>query len=553
MKKIVGKLLISVTLTFLIPLLVLLYVWDNPTEQPSFSLIISTMSIAGIGCFLFWDLIQSIRTVFKGIADITQEELKAETHNVDDEFQIMGDSIEIISKKIVENMESLQRSAAVIEKTKVELNEALLYTENVMNSMGDALIVIDLEHRIKRMNPAAMDLLDFHVDNYHRQSVDLFFDQNESIEFSKYDIVTGKRMTLVSTKGEKIPVDVNSRPVFDPKDAHIGYVLVGRDMRQQIALLSRMEEMNGTMEAPAARGNEKVDSEEDAHDTRDAQILLQEELASIGVLTTGISHEINNPLGYISSNLEILQEDFNDILSYTQLLEYGIADLIDEDNRERRVKEIEQFRQVRSEMNIESHLRDFVHILKESRRGLDRIREIVFEMKRFSATGENKMEETDLNDEIQGALNIIRHDLKGRTKIVSELNTLPRVQCYAHQINQVFLNILINASHAVGEQGQITIRTYCTEASVFVTIQDTGPGIPSEDLKKIFNPFYTTKPPGKGTGLGLYLSQDIIKRHQGVLSVKSEFGAGTTFSIELPIVQPVLPLKVEEAIPAWGR
>ncbi len=552
MNKIVGKLLIAVTLTFLIPLLVLFYVSGDLTARSSFTLILSTLFITGTGCFLFWDLIHSIQSVFKGISDITQEELKAESHVVDDEFQVMGESIEIISKKIVENMESLQRSASVIEKTKQDLNEALLYSENVMNSMGDALIVIDLDHRIKKMNPAAKDLLEFHADHYHKQSVDLFFDQDETIVFSKNDFITGKRMTFVTTKGEKIPVDVNSRPVFDQKGVHLGYVLVGRDLRETLALRSRVEQMNGGMDLPRLHHDGVMEDDEGGKDTtRDAQILLQEELASIGVLTTGISHEINNPLGYISSNLEVLQEDFNDILSYTQLLEYGMSDLIEEDNRDRRAKEIEQFRQVRSKMNIESHLGGFVHILKESRKGLDRIRKIVFEMKRFSSTGENKMEDTDLNEEIQGALNIIRHDLKGKTKILSELNTLPEVQCFAHQINQVFLNILINASQVVGEQGTITIRTYCNDASVFVSIQDTGPGIPSDDLKKIFNPFYTTKPPDKGTGLGLYLSQDIVKRHQGVLSVSSAFGEGTTFTIELPITQPDLALPVEEKIPVW--
>lgn len=549
MKKIIGKLSIAFTVTFIIPQLVFLYVWEDLSTRVSSLLLISTILLTGVGCFLIWDIVQALRSVFKGISDITKEELKAESKDFDDEFQIMGDSIEIISKKIVEDMVSLQRSASVIEKTKNDLKETLLYTENVMNSMGDALIVIDSEYRIKRMNPAAKKLLDFHVDNYLKQTIDLFVDQSETIDFSKDTFVTGKRMTFISTKGEKMPVDVNIGPLVDPKGSHIGHVLVARDIRETLALIARLKKMNSALEGTIQQRTAVIKKAYDELKVRDAQILLQENMASIGVLASGIKHEIDYPLEYIRNNLERLQKDFKDILSYTQLMEYGLSALLEEDNMGNRAKEIDQFKKVRTEMKIEAHLSDFGTILKESRKGIERIREIIFDLNRFSYSDEDKLETVNLNDEIQGTLNIVRHELKGETKILKEFNPIPLVKCYPNLINQVFMSILINASQAVGSAGTITILTSSKEGLVSVMIQDTGPGIPSENLNKVFNPFFTTKPPGKGTGLGLYLSYDIIEKHKGVLSVKSSLGKGAQFTIELPAVNPEIPIQKEEGIP----
>ncbi len=554
-KKMVGKLLIALTLCFTIPQLVFFYIWEDLSSRASTLLLSSTILLTGIGIFLVWDIIQSIRSIFNGIANITQEELKSETPKGQvDEFELMGNSIEMISQRIVENMEDLQRSASVIEQTKKDLNGALMYNKNVMDSMGDALVVIDTENRIKRMNTAAKELLDFHIDNFLGQTIDLFFEKHDAVHFSQDKIITGKRMTFVGTKGVRIPVDVNIRPLKDPRTGHIGHVLVARDMRKTLSLISKLKETNKALESAVHKRAVDIDQAHEAMKAKDAQILLQEKMAAIGVLTTGITHEINNPLGYISSNLETLQKDFEDILSYTRLTEYEIKRLTEEDDKDRRAQELAQFKKARAEMKIENHLTDFGTILKESLKGLDRIKGIITDLKRYSHTGNREMRAVNLNEEIQGALNIVRHDLQEKTKVIRKFGPLPPVKCYANQLNQVFMNILINASQALENGGTITISTFASEGTVSVLIQDTGPGIAPENIKNIFKPFFTTKAVGVGTGLGLYLSRDIIERHQGRLSVDSRLGAGTTFMINLPIfvaqVHPATAFDAEKTLPA---
>ncbi|MFQ5597313.1 MAG: ATP-binding protein [Nitrospiria bacterium] len=549
MNKILGKLLIALTITFMIPQLVFLYIGEDLPGRSTFFLLVSTFLLASIGCYLIWDIVRSIQAVFRGISDITKEEMKVETKDTEDEFRFLGNSIELISKRIVEDMESLQRSASLIEKTKKELSEALLYADNVMDSMGDALIVVDPSLRIKRMNPSAKRLLAFHVDNFLGQTLDLILDQNDLVEFPKTGLVEGKRMTFVTTKGDKIPVEVNIGSLLDPKQNPAGYVMVARDIRERLAFISRLKQMNGLLEETLQKKTADIEKAYEDLKSKDTQILLQEKMASIGMLTTGITHEINNPLGYISSNLEILQKDFKNILSYTQLVEYGLSALIEEESNEKRRQELKQFKQVRSEMKIETQLTGFGNMLKESRKGLDHIREVIADLKRFSATDSRDLKMIDLNDEMQITLNIVRHNLKPGTKIVNEFNPIPLIKGIPHQINQVFMNILVNALEAVGDDGTITIRTLPRDGSVCVTIQDSGPGISSEDLKKVFNPFFTKKPPGKGTGLGLYLSYDIIERHRGSLSVESTLGQGALFTIELPSVESKIQIKAKETVP----
>lgn len=540
-KKIVGKLLVALTLCFTIPQLVFFYIWEDLSSRASTLLLSSTVLLTSIGIFLVWDIIQSIRSIFNGIANITQEELKSDAPAGQvDEFQLMDNSIEMISQKIVENMEDLQRSAAIIERTKKDLNGALMYNENVMDSMGDALVVIDTENRIKRMNTAAKKLLDFHIDNFLGQPIDLFFEKGDAVHFSEDKIITGKRMTFIGTKGVRIPVDVNIRPLKDPRSGHIGHVLVARDLRKTLSLILKLKETNKALESAIQKRATDIDQAHEEIKTKDAQVLLQEKMAAISVLTTGITHEINNPLGYISSNLEILQKDFDHILSYTQLTEYEIKRLTEEDDKERRAEGLVQFKKARAKMKIENHLSDFGTILKESSKGLDRIKGIISDLKRYSHTDNMEMRSVNLNEEIQGALNIVRHDLKDKTKVIRKFGPLPQVRCYANQINQVFMNILINASQALKAGGTITISSFASEETVSVLIQDTGPGISPENIKNIFKPFFTTKSARTGTGLGLYLSQNIIESHHGTLSVESRLGEGTAFMISLPALVPHL-------------
>lgn len=535
-KKIISKCLVALALTFIIPQMVFIYLWDDLSSRLSFLLLACTILLIGVGCYLIWDIVQSIRAVFKNIEEITADKLNLKTTPNEDEFRFMGTSIEIISNKIVENMQDLQRSAQTLENTKKELNETLLYVENVMNSMGDALIVIDPHFQIKKFNRAAEEMLQYTGSDVLNQPIELLFEEIGQNLFSQEAIVEGKRMTFVTKENKKVPVDLNVRPLLDAKGPLLGYVLVARDMRMTLELISRLETMNASLEETVRKRTDIIEKIYDELKMKDAQILQQEKMASIGVLAAGIAHEINNPVGYINSNLEVLQENVKDITSYIRSLEDLFPSLTRRDLKDPAPQTVvQQVQQIRSGMRIDDVFQDIEEIVSESKQGLDRIKRIIIDLKKFSHTDENKMELADLNQEIESTLNIVANELKYKAKVVKELGPIPSIECFPHQLNQVFMNILVNAAQALEEQGTITIRTLVKDNFIYITIQDTGSGIAPQNLQKIFDPFFTTKAVGKGTGLGLYIAYGIVEKHQGKISVQSEIGKGTTFTIQLPI------------------
>jgi PAS domain S-box-containing protein len=535
-KKIISKCFIALALTFIIPQMVFVYLWEDLSSRLSLLLLACTLFLVGIGCYLIWDIVQSIRSVFKNIEEITADQLNLKTAPTEDEFRFMGNSIEIISKRIVENMQELQRSAQVLENTKKELNETLVYVENVMNSMGDALIVIDPHFQIKKFNRAAEELLQYTGSDVLNQPIELVFEEIGQNLFSHEAIVEGRRMTFITKENKKIPVDVNVRPLLDVKGPLLGYVLVARDMRMTLELISRLENMNASLEETVRKRTGIIEKIYDELKMKDAQILQQEKMASIGVLAAGIAHEINNPVGYINSNLEVLQDNVRDIVSYLKNLEDVFPNLIQQGHSDQPMPAaIQELKELRSKLRIEDIFQDIEEIVHESKQGIDRIKRIIVDLKKFSHTDENKMDLADINQEIESTLNIVANELKYKVKVVKELGSLPSIECFPHQLNQVFMNILVNAAQAIEGQGSIFIQTAIKNDFISVIIRDTGTGIPAENLQKIFDPFFTTKAVGKGTGLGLYIAYGIIEKHRGKISVQSEVGKGTTFTIQLPI------------------
>jgi signal transduction histidine kinase len=173
-------------------------------------------------------------------------------------------------------------------------------------------------------------------------------------------------------------------------------------------------------------------------------------------------------------------------------------------------------------------------LLKDSQDGIERIQKIVSDLKTFSRQDKGLVAPADLNDILDRSINISWNEIKYKAELVKKYEKLPQVECNAQQIGQVFINLLVNAAQAIKKQGVIVLKTYQDDARVFMEISDTGSGIPPENLNRIFEPFFTTKEVGKGTGLGLSISYEVIKKHKGVIDVKSEIGKGTTFIVSLP-------------------
>ena len=258
----------------------------------------------------------------------------------------------------------------------------------------------------------------------------------------------------------------------------------------------------------------KIGELEEAH----GQLLQSEKMASIGVLAAGIAHEINNPVGFVNSNLGALKGYNETMVGLLEACRAGTAteaDFIAAD-----------FDYIKA---------DSVDLVRESRDGLDRVRKIVADLKDFSRLDSAEWQEADLNAGIESTLNVVWNELKYKAEVVREFGDLPKVPCVAAQINQVVMNLLVNAAHAIEQRGTITVRTGCDATQAWIEVSDTGRGIAPAAMQRIFEPFYTTKPVGKGTGLGLSLSYDIVKKHGGRIDFSSEVGVGTTFRVSLPL------------------
>ena len=259
------------------------------------------------------------------------------------------------------------------------------------------------------------------------------------------------------------------------------------------------------------------------------QLLQSEKLASIGQLAAGVAHEINNPVGYVKSNLSTLRGYLEQVMAL--LNAYGLSEdpLASQTARNslERLKETVDLPFLRD---------DIWSLMRECDEGLQRVTQIVRDLKDFSHADGGERVQADLHRGLDSTLNIVWNELKYKAKVIREYGELPCVDCVITQINQVFMNLLVNAAQAMEQHGTIWIRTGLGEPGwVWVEVEDTGQGIPEENLKRIFDPFFTTKPVGKGTGLGLALAYGIINRHGGRIEVESTVGKGTRFRICLPV------------------
>lgn len=260
------------------------------------------------------------------------------------------------------------------------------------------------------------------------------------------------------------------------------------------------------------------------------QLLQSEKLASIGQLAAGVAHEINNPIGFVNSNLGSLERYVNDLLRLADA--YGAADTA----LAAAPAEIQAIQAIKKEIEFEFLREDVRALIKESQDGLDRVKTIVQDLKDFSRVDSTQgWQLTDLNKCLDSTLNVVANEIKHKAAVVKNYGVLPDVECLPSQINQVFLNLLVNAAQAIDNQGTITLSSGEEAGWVWLSVADTGGGINAEHMKRIFDPFFTTKPVGKGTGLGLSVSYNIISKHGGRIEVESQVGQGTTFCIWLPV------------------
>lgn len=259
------------------------------------------------------------------------------------------------------------------------------------------------------------------------------------------------------------------------------------------------------------------------------RLVQQEKMASIGQLAAGVAHEINNPMGFISSNLETLGKYADRLKQFVAVQDAALQGLADKEA-------VAMLAEARKRLKIDYLLGDIPALVAESNDGALRVRTIVQNLKGFSRSDLAEMEPADINECLERAINIAWNELKYKVALERDFGDLPLVKCYPQQLGQVFLNFLVNAAHAIDQHGVVKVATRVNGGGVEVTISDTGCGIAEGNLVKIFEPFFTTKERGTGTGLGLAISYEIVQRHGGSIDVESEVGVGSTFRVNLPLL-----------------
>ncbi|MFH1217292.1 MAG: response regulator [Pseudomonadota bacterium] len=257
------------------------------------------------------------------------------------------------------------------------------------------------------------------------------------------------------------------------------------------------------------------------------QLLHQEKLATIGHLAAGVAHEINNPTGYVGSNLSTLAKYLVRITEFYQLLDDYLPLLPEE--------KLVSLREERQKQKIDFLLEDSREIITESLEGVERIKKIVAGLKSFSRKEQDSSSSVNINECLENAVTVAWNELKYKADVEKDYGDLPLIKCFPNQMGQVFVNLLVNAAHSIEGHGRITIRTSQEGDFVSVSICDTGCGMSPEVRDKIFDPFFTTKKEGVGTGLGLSIVSEIVKKHEGEIFLQSQIGKGSTFTVRIPV------------------
>lgn len=300
-----------------------------------------------------------------------------------------------------------------------------------------------------------------------------------------------------------------------------------------------LEDANATLEQKVKERTQELSVALEELKASQAQLVQSEKMASLGQMVAGVAHEINTPLGYIKSNVEMTQDLFNETENLVTIYDSLVHLLMSEDVGE---EELNSQLAVVTEMSNEFRENETFHETKELFKdviyGLEQISELVVNLKDFSRLDQARVADINLNECLDSVLVIGHNVIGGKIVIEKQYGDIPMIQCSPSHINQVFLNIVTNAAQAMDKEGSIYLRTQADNENVYVEIEDTGKGIPEDVIAKIFDPFFTTKPIGEGTGLGLSICYQIIEQHNGEIKVASEVGKGTKFSISLPRQAP---------------
>ncbi|MFZ2269926.1 MAG: cache domain-containing protein [Azonexus sp.] len=406
--------------------------------------------------------------------------------------------------------------------------ERLALFDLALAEVGNAVLITDAEGKIIWVNRSLSLLSGYSDGELLGQPPRLFNSGIQNAQFFErfwQTIMAGQtwRGDIVNQRkdGSRYTANQMVTPLFNAEGKISHYIAVLEDISER---KRQEEELQQNYEHLRAL-NEQLENAQN-------QLLQSEKMASIGQLAAGVAHEINNPIGFVNSNLSTLKTYVDELLGVIEA--YSAVDPLLADHPELNTSIAAR----KAQADLDFLGEDIHSLLKESRDGISRVTKIVQDLKDFSRIDSTDWAAANLEHGLDSTLNIAANEIRYKADIVKEYTGIPDVECLGSQMNQVFMNLLVNAAQAIETRGTITLRTGATESTVWVEIADTGRGIPAENLKRIFDPFFTTKAIGKGTGLGLSLAYSIVQKHHGTLDVRSETGVGSCFRIEIPLHQP---------------
>jgi len=436
-----------------------------------------------------------------------------------------SDSIEGVAVDITEEHEAVES----LRQSEERFRELFEYAHDLILRVDTAT------RRIATVNNASRDVLSYEPDELVGKPLTMFVNPDFVAAMDEHldRAIAGTPTTIEAwcrrKDGTPVLLDFRMRAMgtvagHAPQVSVIAYDVTERRRESEAAkrlslvLQQRVREETASL-AEANRRLRQIQS----------QLIQSEKLAALGQLAAGVSHEINNPLSFVSNNLVVLRRDFQTILDVYKTFRRAV----DERDPARRMALFEAAEDEAQRANTEYIATNLERIFGRTIEGTERIRKIVRDMLDFARLGEAEWKEADINQAIETTISILTHDIKSKNvELLRDFRPLPSLYCMPGRLNQVFLNVLLNAVQAVPEGGKIIVSTWAYRDGVKVAVADNGMGIPKENLNRIFDPFFTTKP--RGTGLGLSISYSIIAEHGGQIEVESEVGKGTTFTIVLP-------------------
>ncbi len=423
---------------------------------------------------------------------------------------------------------SAEQSNRMIEKlqrVESDLREGQEFSQAMFDAAQTGLVIINTElKQIMDANAIAGQILGVAKDDLIGALVTDFMPPGcEELREALFNSgsIRDVETNLTHVDGHGIPV-ILSVAFVGPRDRNLALLsfldITARKETEQKLLQSRED---------LKRANEELRVHKD-------QIVQSEKLASIGQLAAGVAHEINNPVGFVTSNLGTIEEYFTIMGSLLDL--YGELEQTGPEEAPKRESLLKKIKAIKEDEDLEFILDDLKNVLEESMEGVKRVAEIVQNLKSFARQDSQERKPHDINEGIEAMIKMVWNELKYTCEVKREYGEVPVIQCHPGQINQVIMNMLVNASHAMApDGGTITVGTGVVGNELEISIADTGRGIPKEIRNRIFDPFFTTKDVGKGTGLGLSISHGIIQDHGGRIELDSEIGEGTTFRIYLPL------------------